>query len=43
MEEAVQKVEKYFGRICNEMGSVTRKTGRLRDKYDKLARVINSF
>ena len=39
MEEAVQKVEKYFGHMCREMGSVSRKTARLRDKYDKLAKV----
>ena len=40
MEEAIQKVEKYFGRMCSEVGSVTRKTARLRDKFDLLAKVI---
>jgi len=43
MEEAVKKVEKYFGQVCSEMGGVSRKTARLRDKYDKLAKVCNLY
>ena len=43
IEESVKKVEKYFGLMCNDMGSVSRKNGRLRDKYDELAKVGMPF
>lgn len=43
MQDSVQKVEKYFGQLCNNMGGITRKTARLRDKYDLLAKVCNNI
>ncbi|CAK8689500.1 unnamed protein product [Clavelina lepadiformis] len=43
MEESVQKVQKYFGLMCNEMGGICRKTGRLRDKYDALAKTCLDY
>jgi len=43
IEESVQKVEKHFGSLCNDIGSVCRKNGRLRDKYDILAKTCMDY
>nr|XP_002127863.1 protein FAM92A-like isoform X1 [Ciona intestinalis] len=43
IEEAVQKVQKYFGLMCNEIGGICRKNGRLRDKYDDFAKTCMEY
>ncbi|KAK7454694.1 hypothetical protein BaRGS_00039560, partial [Batillaria attramentaria] len=42
-QKKVQTVEKHLGQICETVGSVTRKSARLRDKGDLLARNIIAF
>uniref|UniRef100_H2ZQF1 Uncharacterized protein n=1 Tax=Ciona savignyi TaxID=51511 RepID=H2ZQF1_CIOSA len=43
IEDSVQKVQKYFGLLCNEIGGICRKNGRLRDKYDDFAKTFMEY
>ncbi|KAK3086450.1 hypothetical protein FSP39_018586 [Pinctada imbricata] len=42
-QNRVAQAEKHMGLFCETMGSITRKTARLRDKGDILAKQLNEF
>jgi len=43
IEDSVKKVRKHFGALCNDLGSICRRTGKLRDRYDGLAKTCLMF
>ncbi|XP_033754764.1 protein FAM92A-like [Pecten maximus] len=43
IQDRVSLVEKHFGQLCDTMSSITRKTARLRDKGDQLAKDITTY
>ncbi|XP_039255435.2 CBY1-interacting BAR domain-containing protein 1-A-like [Styela clava] len=43
IREAVTKVEKNFGTICGQMGAVNRRSSRLRDKFDEMAKFMLNY
>ncbi|XP_041375672.1 protein FAM92A-B-like isoform X2 [Gigantopelta aegis] len=42
-QRRIKHVEKYFGLICDVLGSITRKNARLRDKGDMLCKHLMSY
>lgn len=43
IEDSVKKVRKHFGTLCNDFGGICRKSGKLRDRYDGLAKTCLLF
>jgi len=43
IEDSVKKVQLHFGTLCNDFGGICRKTGKLRDRYDGLAKTCLKF
>ncbi|XP_076063135.1 CBY1-interacting BAR domain-containing protein 1-B-like isoform X2 [Oratosquilla oratoria] len=43
IQDRITNVEKYFGLLCAALGGYTRKTARVRDKGDDVARILQEY
>ncbi|XP_031619179.1 protein FAM92A-like [Contarinia nasturtii] len=41
--DRIQMTENFFGDLCSELSSFTKKKARLRDKYDELGRIFRGY